>query len=310
MGDIESTTYPTRERWLKARQGAIGASSAAAALGLSPWQSPFDLYLSLTGEKPPQEETDAMRAGRILEPAVAQFFQEDTGRSVWAPSESGLTIFKNADLPFLAATPDRFQNMQGKEGDGNLQLKTSSGFNKHEWDEGAIPVQYEVQVNIEMLCTGLSWGSISVLFDGRTHEYRDYVLLESGEQEAVLKVLEEFWQRVQTGTPPDPDHRDLDAVKALFPTADPEKVLALTAEQAMRFDALWAQRSTYAQEARDAEKMKVDAEAKIRLELGENEEAHAPDGAVYRLPTTEVAAKTVERAAYSFRKLSRRAPKQ
>jgi len=252
-----------------------------------------------------------MRAGRILEPAVAEFFAEDTGRDVWAPSANGFTIYKNEDYPFLAATPDRFQRTIDSQGTGNLQLKTASGYTKEHWEGGVIPTHYEVQVQIEMLCTGLSWGSISVLFDGRTHEYRDYVLLPNDQQEVVLKALEKFWGQVQSGTPPDPDHRDLDAVKALFPSSDPESILELTAEQAYRMEALWAQKETHRLAIKDAEAGKADAEANLKYMIGKNEEAHAPDGTIYRLPTTRVKKeeKVTPASEYSFRKLSRRRPK-
>jgi putative phage-type endonuclease len=309
MGDYEQTTYATREQWLEGRKGTIGASAGAAALGLNPWQSPFQLYLQMTEDSPPLQENAAMRAGRILEPAVAQFFQEDTGREVISPPGDGLTIYKNSDYPFLSSTPDRFQRMDGKKDDGLVELKTSTSFSKGDWEDGKVPVQYEAQINIQMATTGLSWGSLSVLFDGREHEYRDLVILPDDQMEVILKALEDFWKRVQDRNPPDPDHRDLDAVKALFPESDPEKVLTLTMEQALRMEALWMLKTDYAKEVKEAEKHQKDADAKLRMEMAGNEEAHAPDGTVYRLPTTRVEEKTVERPAYSFRKLYRRKPK-
>ena len=54
----------------------IGASEAAAALGLSPWKSPYSLYLEKVGEIDGPEENEHMAWGRKMEPLIAAHFFE------------------------------------------------------------------------------------------------------------------------------------------------------------------------------------------------------------------------------------------
>ena len=54
------------------KRGKIEASQVAAALGLSPFQTPANLAMELLGRIKPHEENAAMRGGNIMEPATAQ----------------------------------------------------------------------------------------------------------------------------------------------------------------------------------------------------------------------------------------------
>jgi predicted phage-related endonuclease len=68
-----------RAAWLERRRQTLGASDAAAALGLSPYCSPLQLYLRKIGSLPEQEETEAMRWGTLLEPLLAREYTRRTG---------------------------------------------------------------------------------------------------------------------------------------------------------------------------------------------------------------------------------------
>ena len=62
------------------RQGYIGGSDAAAILGISPWKSPYQLYMEKVGEW--QEEIDEKRErifarGRRLEPIVVDMLVDE-----------------------------------------------------------------------------------------------------------------------------------------------------------------------------------------------------------------------------------------
>ncbi|MCB1614397.1 MAG: YqaJ viral recombinase family protein, partial [Pseudomonadales bacterium] len=46
---LVSTKAMSREDWLDVRRRGIGASEAAAACGISPYQSPLELWLIKTG---------------------------------------------------------------------------------------------------------------------------------------------------------------------------------------------------------------------------------------------------------------------
>ena len=46
---LVSTKTMSREEWLRVRKQGIGASDAAAAVGLNPYQSPLELWMVKTG---------------------------------------------------------------------------------------------------------------------------------------------------------------------------------------------------------------------------------------------------------------------
>ena len=60
----------------------IGGSDAAAVVGLSRWKSPIELWAEKTGQVEPEDVSDkmAVRVGKKLESAVAEFFEEETGK--------------------------------------------------------------------------------------------------------------------------------------------------------------------------------------------------------------------------------------
>ena len=78
--DIDKLSYA---EWLQVRRSGIGGSDAAAALGLSPWKSPLELWEEKAmGKTQPRQENDAMIFGRLLEPIVREEFVRRTGYKV------------------------------------------------------------------------------------------------------------------------------------------------------------------------------------------------------------------------------------
>jgi putative phage-type endonuclease len=66
--------------WRAWRRGGLGSSDAAAVMGVSPWQSPRQLWEVLTGRALPGETTFAMRRGLRLEPVARRLYERRTGR--------------------------------------------------------------------------------------------------------------------------------------------------------------------------------------------------------------------------------------
>ena len=77
---FEDVREVPRELWLKARQEGIGGSDAAATMGLSPFKSPFALYVDKVDEVP-DEQTERMKRGQQMEDAIARMFLDEHRRS-------------------------------------------------------------------------------------------------------------------------------------------------------------------------------------------------------------------------------------
>ncbi len=69
---IAKTTEISHEEWLKLRLKGIGGSDCAAAVGMSRWKSPLEVFMEKTGRKAQVEETEKMYWGRTLEPVQAK----------------------------------------------------------------------------------------------------------------------------------------------------------------------------------------------------------------------------------------------
>ena len=73
----------TPEQQAERRKG-IGASEAAAALGVCPWKSRFQLWAEKTGKADPPDldAVEAVEWGDILEAVICETFAKRTGRRV------------------------------------------------------------------------------------------------------------------------------------------------------------------------------------------------------------------------------------
>jgi len=89
--------------WLAARENGIGASQAAAAIGLDPWQSPIGLWAEKLGLVPPPAENIAMQIGTELEPLIARLYTEQTGVKVRRANN----LRQHSAHPFMLASLDR-----------------------------------------------------------------------------------------------------------------------------------------------------------------------------------------------------------
>jgi len=183
-----------REQWLKDRMNGVGASDAAAALGLSPWKSPLELYLEKVGEAPGAEVNDAMRFGTLLEPVVRDEYARRTGRSV----VFGIPQIRSPEHLFMTA------NLDGRCDDRILEVKTARS--DHGWGEPGtddVPQAYLLQVIHQMIVTKEQLADIAVLIGGS--DFRIYTVpYRQDLADLVIEGEARFWDAVQKHEPPDP----------------------------------------------------------------------------------------------------------
>jgi putative phage-type endonuclease len=162
------------DEWLFARHGRMTASLAAAALGLSAWQSPQSAYRCIVGLEEPVT-TWLMIHGREFEGVAADLWAAENDREVCT---TGLWI--HPDEPWLAASPDRLV-----EPDGLLEVKC--GKTPYE----SLPDSWWVQCQVQMMCTGEQWCDVVHYIGGRIKTY--HVLPEDHEQ--IMSQLRYFMRR-------------------------------------------------------------------------------------------------------------------
>lgn len=189
-----------RENWLAARRLGIGGSEAASIVGLNPWKSAYQLWLEKTGQVEPENISDkeVVHFGTKLEQLVADEFCEREGKKV-----ERCGMYQNKQNPFMLGSFDRL--LVGE--DAGLECKTTSVFNKKEWDAGEVPPNYYVQCQHYMLVSGLPRWYIACLVGG--NHFVSWTVERDEEDIAALAAAErDFWQRVQSNTPPELDGSD------------------------------------------------------------------------------------------------------
>ena len=201
----------SHEEWLKMREAGIGASEVAAILGLSPWETPFSLWLKKTHQVPPTEENDAMRRGHYLEDAVVQWWMHETGEQVIKASAADI-IYVHPDHPYMRGTPDRVVKGRKKI----LEVK-STAIQMGD----TIPDYYLAQVTYQMYVTGIHQAELIYIQGGLTFG-RFVVEYEEEFADLIAERVTEFWiENVLGGKEPDAISVSDLAVK--IPKSTPEK---------------------------------------------------------------------------------------
>ena len=205
------TTEMTHEQWVKSRRSGIGGSDVAAVLGLSKYRTPLDIYhQKIDGTQQP--ENQAMYAGKLLEPVVAEWYTKESGRQVIRDNK--IRIHK--DFDFLIANLDRVILPQNGEGRGILEIKTAGVYAAKYWQEEP-PVEYVCQIQHYLDVTGYTWGEFAVLIGGQ--EFKRY-LVERDDEFIRLKNerLAAFWyDHIEKRIPPEPSNPD--EIEELYPVS-------------------------------------------------------------------------------------------
>ena len=173
----------SHDEWLAERSKGIGASDVAPILGLSMFDSPFSFWLKKTGQVPPEPENQAMKLGHLLEPVVAQLWEESTGQKVIKASASDI-IYVHPEHDFMRATPDRIVRGRKKI----LEIKTTVT----QVDPDDIYPAWLAQVQFQQYVTGIHDADLAWLVQGR---YFDYAHIPYDEEfaEYIAAEVTRFW---------------------------------------------------------------------------------------------------------------------
>lgn len=208
----------SRER-LEERRGLIGASDMPIIMGVSPYKTPYELWLEKTNKVPIDQTTNfAIDKGNAWEePARARFSQK-----------SGIKFepknFTHPEHPLHSASLDGY-NVQTKEG---LEIKVTGKEVLTEAKAGRIHEKYKAQVHWQMYVAGLKRNNFYVVRVDKGEDGKEAILEEAYVavtkdkfHEDYIKLLkakaDEFWHYVTTNTAPplsDRDEKELNSNEA------------------------------------------------------------------------------------------------
>ena len=181
-----NVTKITREEWLEYRRKGIGGSDAASVVGLSPYRGRFALWADKKGLLDEKEDNEQMRQGRDLEEYVAQRFCEATGKKV----RRNNYMYRHDLFDFLQANIDR--EIVGEN--AGLECKTTSVYNKHDFEGGEVPLVYYCQCMHYMAVMGYDRMYLAVLVLNKGFYW---FTIERDEQEIknLMQAEFDFWMK-------------------------------------------------------------------------------------------------------------------
>lgn len=263
----------SREEWLENRKDGIGASEVGTILGLSQYDTPYQLWLRKTGQvETKQEENLLMQLGHLLETPVATIWSEQTRREVIANS-AGDWQFVSVERPFLRVSPDRLYWLPGEKKNaknrGILEIKTTQkGVSEDDFPKG-----WFCQLQMNLGVAELEYGSLAWLISGRDFGYRDFTF-DRDFFDWMVEEVTRFWVDCVLGgkEPALANVRDL-LIK--FPKSVAGKAVDATTEIYEKWENL---REVNA-EIRRLQAVKDEAEEAIKMALGDAESLVSPSDA-------------------------------
>jgi predicted phage-related endonuclease len=313
---VEIVPVTDRASWLAMREQDVTASVAGALLGVHPYQTAFGLHLIKTGQAVDEVDSEPeFREDRIVfppaargnsfEPIVIQHVR--MLRPTWT-IDYPLARYWRLPAARIGCTPDALVADPARPGFGCVQIKTTSDFLfKKTWtdpDTGdvTIPLWVAIQAMVEAKVTGASWAVVAVMMTGlRTETVLIDIPLHDGLWQKFQGEVALFWQRIDAGTPPDPDYnRDGDLIRRLFAVSD-GTVLDIEGDKAAAIAEIIASREKLKvteKAGSEAARERREIDDRIIFALGNAEAGRLPDGTLITARTTNRKTYTVHASSY------------
>ena len=239
--------FNDESEWLRLRRTRINSTESAALLGISPYQTAYELWHVKAGLLEDRFEDNERTAwGRRLEPVIAAGVCEDHGLELVRP----LKVYMIDDeLEELGSSFDfEVRDPANPDaGPGLLEVKNvDSLVFRRDWQtiDGQLeaPPHIECQLQHQLAVSGYRWAAIGALVGGN----KSYLIRRERDEEFIAflrRKVREFISSIESKTPPPPDYRrDLETLKELYRYSDAAATLsreneARLADVLARYDA-------------------------------------------------------------------------
>lgn len=183
---------------LEQRLNYLTGSDAGIICNLNPWENIIDLWKTKTRLQPIQQKSNpALRMGSLLEPIVAQLFEEETNLKLSIVD----SLLVHPTIPYMAGNIDRM--VDGHNALVELKTaRTDKGWG--DYGQNIIPPYYLCQIYHYAIVANVDYMYCGVLFKAQD-EFRHYYFERNERFEKLLIEKEAaFWDCVQKMIPPEP----------------------------------------------------------------------------------------------------------
>jgi putative phage-type endonuclease len=182
--------------WHAHRRALRNASETPAVMGISPWVTPYQLWLLKTG-RAEQAVNTAMQRGTALEPLARHAYEVETGHVMqplvlqdgdYSASLDGMTLagdlIVEIKCPYKGRASSLWQALEG----------------------GEVPLHYMAQIQHQLMVSGADQAHLWV-FDGQVG-LKHVVERDEAAMEAIRAAWDVFAGHLKTDTPPPLCDRD------------------------------------------------------------------------------------------------------
>lgn len=254
------------------RTTRIGASEAAAILGMSPYKTPYEVWLEKTRRIEQWTGNEATRAGQRLEPLLLDHAERDLGdliRDVFVPGRGEVPVGATLDAQVVAS---------GEV----VECKTSGltgGPVVGNWGEPGtdeIPESYLIQTQVQMWCARADQAHVYA-FLGNVLPKRYLVNYDSQLAEAIVDKLISWWNYHVIGDmQPEETFVPMEVYKRM--KRQPESLIELGDESAADVRKLIEQMESAKAVRKQVDSQVDELQSQIVSYLGSTECAVLPDG--------------------------------
>ncbi|QRY48111.1 YqaJ viral recombinase family protein [Mycolicibacterium boenickei] len=175
--------YKDRDEWLELRRTGIGSSDCSAVLGLGKYGSPFSVWADKTGKSRPDDETEAMMWGTLLEPVIRAELARRLGvEIVECPT------LRSLERPWQLYNPDGLILNQN----ALVEIKNASAWLAHDWEEGEVPDHAELQIQHGCAVTGADGAYVAGLIGGNRLRW-EYVPRDDELIATIIAAEQHLW---------------------------------------------------------------------------------------------------------------------
>jgi putative phage-type endonuclease len=192
MNEIKQDT----PAWHAMRENRIGASDCAAILNVSPWDTPYSLWETKLGLRPPKEMNWAMSEGKRKEENGRQRLQKLIGKDIMPD------VIIHPTFEYLMCSLDGIT----KDRQLICEIKFPGKKDHEEALSGLVPEKYYPQVQMQMECSGLPVNHYFSCYG----EDACVVVVERNRAfiDKMMPLLHDFYKCMVTLKPPELTERD------------------------------------------------------------------------------------------------------
>ena len=200
----------SEEKWLECRAHGplgnipytVGGSDIATIFGISPWNTPLELWRSKKGlyNPPKKDNADQLMMGHLLEPIAAYWYGIKSGNTVIEDTN----LYQHALHPYALANIDRKYIRKSDGAEGILECKSCTYHKSSDWADDAIPLYYEMQLRYYMAVLDIDHAAFSAVW-GNNPDYdmaMPTIERDKAKEDIIFEKLEEWIWSLENDKPP------------------------------------------------------------------------------------------------------------